>query len=61
MRHLKAIECLEVVALSVVMFGVALVSSMCWLGCIYRPTTPYSHWSEEEKTAHFWVSLDLEQ
>jgi hypothetical protein len=32
MRHLEAIECLEVVALSVVMFGVALVSSMCWLG-----------------------------
>ena len=37
---LEAIECLGVVALSVEMFGVALVSSMCWLGYIYSPQQP---------------------
>jgi hypothetical protein len=30
--RLEAIECLRVVALSVEIFGVTLVSLMCWLG-----------------------------
>jgi hypothetical protein len=40
MWHLEAIKCLEVVALSIDMFGVALVSPMCWLWFIYSPNHP---------------------
>jgi hypothetical protein len=37
---MEAIECVGVVALVIAMFGVTLVSSMCWLGCIYSPQQP---------------------
>jgi hypothetical protein len=40
MRNLGGFEWLRVIAINVWMFGVALVSSICWFGCIYSPNHP---------------------
>jgi hypothetical protein len=46
--------------MNVWMFGVALVSSMCWFGCIFiAPITPYSHWQRIEKPVQSAVTPDL--
>jgi hypothetical protein len=45
MRRWYGFECVWDVALNVWRFGVPLLSSMCWFGCIYSPNHPYSCWS----------------
>jgi hypothetical protein len=42
MRRLWGFECLGDVAINVWMFGVAFVSLLCWLVCIYGAPDPYS-------------------
>jgi hypothetical protein len=44
-RRLRGFECMTDVALNVWRFGVALLSSMCWLGVFITPNNPYSCWS----------------